>query len=103
MAPVYEIQGMKFEIFRELAEAWYHSPGELVTFGRLERYSDGEDPRASLRVRIREIKVALGKALGVRFSAGELIINAPGPGVQAPASLALSGSYSACCGCRPGP
>ena len=81
-APVYEIQGMKFEIFRELAEAWYHSPGELVTFGRLERYSDGEDPRASLRVRIREIKVALGKALGVRFSAGELIINARDQGYR---------------------
>ena len=82
LAPVYEIQGMKFEIFRELAEAWYHSPGELVTFGRLERYSDGEDPRASLRVRIREIKVALGKALGVRFSAGELIINARDQGYR---------------------
>ncbi len=82
MAPVHEIQGMKFEIFRELAEAWYHSPGELVTFGRLERYSDGEDPRASLRVRIREIKVALGRALGVRFSAGELIINARDQGYR---------------------
>ena len=73
--PVNEIQGMKFEIFRELAEAWYRSPGELVSFGRLERYSEGEDPRASLRVRIREIKVALGASLGVRFTAGELIIN----------------------------
>ena len=80
--PVNEIQGMKFEIFRELAEAWYRSPGELVTFGRLERYSEGEDPRASLRVRIREIKVALGTSLGVRFSAGELIINARDQGYR---------------------
>ena len=80
--PVNEIQGMKFEIFRELAEAWYRSPGELVAFGRLERYSDGEDPRASLRVRIREIKTALGAALGVRFSAGELIINARDQGYR---------------------
>ena len=80
--PVNEIQGMKFEILRELAEAWYRSPGELVSFGRLERYSDGEDPRASLRVRIREIKVALGTSLGVRFSAGELIINARDQGYR---------------------
>ncbi len=51
--PVAEIQGMKFEILQELASVWYRSPGELVPFGKLERYSDGEDPRASLRVRIR--------------------------------------------------
>ena len=75
LRPVNDIQGMKFEIFRELARAWHHSPGELVPFSRLERYSEGEDPRASLRVRIREIKVSLGRALGVRFGPSELIIN----------------------------
>ena len=73
--PVLDIQGMKFEILRELAAAWYRSPGELVPFSRLERYSEGEDPRASLRVRIREIKDSIGKALGVRFGPGELILN----------------------------
>lgn len=73
--PVNDIQGMKFEIFRELASTWYYSPGELVPFSRLERYSEGEDPRASLRVRIREIKVSLGRALGVRFGPSELILN----------------------------
>ena len=75
VSPVADIQGMKFEILRELAATWYKSPGELVPFVRLERYSEGEDPRASLRVRIREIKDALGTALGKRFSATELIIN----------------------------
>ena len=75
LIPVAEIQGMKFEILRELAAAWYRSPGEMVPFSKLERYSDGDDPRASLRVRIREIKDLLGVALGVRFAAGELIIN----------------------------
>ena len=39
------------------------------------RYSEGEDPRASLRVRIREIKDAIGKQLGVRFGASDLIVN----------------------------
>lgn len=73
--PVPAIQGMKFEILRELAAAWYRSPGELVPFSRLERYSEGEDPRASLRVRIREIKTSLGQALGVRFGPAELILN----------------------------
>ncbi len=73
--PLQEVSGMKFEILRELAAAWYRSPGELVPFNRLERYSEGEDARASLRVRIREIKDALGRALGVRFGAGDLIIN----------------------------
>lgn len=73
--PVNDIQGMKFEIFRELATAWYRSPGELVPFSRLERYSEGEDPRASLRVRIREIKDSLGRALGTRFGPDELILN----------------------------
>lgn len=74
-APVNDIQGMKFEILRELATTWYRSPGELVPFSRLERYSEGEEARASLRVRIREIKVSLGNALDIRFGAGDLIIN----------------------------
>ena len=73
--PVSDIQGMKFELMRELATTWYRSPGELVPFSRLERYSEGEEARASLRVRIREIKVSLGNALGLRFGAGDLIIN----------------------------
>lgn len=70
-----EVHGMKFEILRELGATWYRSPGELVPFSKLERYSEGEDPRGSLRVRIREIKDSLGKALGVRFGAGDLIVN----------------------------
>ena len=74
-ATVTEIQGMRFEILRELAAAWYRSPGQLVPFAMLERYSEGEDARASLRVRVREIKDALGKALGERLGAGDLIIN----------------------------
>ncbi|MDA0265175.1 MAG: response regulator [Chloroflexi bacterium] len=74
-APALDIQGMKFEIFRELAATWYRSPGELVPFSRLERYSEGEDPRASLRVRIREIKDALGRAMDTRFGPAELILN----------------------------
>ncbi len=73
--PVLEIQGMKFEILQELASAWYRSPGELVPFARLERYSEGEDARASLRVRIREIKDSLGTVMGARFGAKEFIIN----------------------------
>jgi DNA-binding response OmpR family regulator len=73
--PVRDIIGMKFEILRELASAWYRSPGELVQFNRLERFSEGEDARASLRVRIREIKNSLGEALGVRFGANDFIIN----------------------------
>lgn len=72
---VSEIQGMKFEILRELAATWYRSPGETVPFNRLERYSEGEDPRASLRVRIREIKDGVGKALDRQFGPRELIIN----------------------------
>ena len=68
--PVADIQGMKFEILLELASAWYRSPGELVPFNRLERYSEGEDPRASLRVRIREIKDAIGQAMDCRFGPG---------------------------------
>ena len=72
---VSDIQGMKFEIIRELASTWYRSPGQLVPFSKLERYSDGEEARASLRVRIREIKNSLGNALGVKFGAGDFIIN----------------------------
>lgn len=75
LMPVDEIHGMKFEILRELAAAWYRSPGELVPFSRLERYSEGEEARPSLRVRIREIKVSIGKALGVDLGANDLIIN----------------------------
>ena len=41
----------------------------------LERYSEGEDARASLRVRVREIKDVLGEAMGERLGAGDLIIN----------------------------
>jgi len=70
-----EIQGMKLEILNELAAAMYRSEGELVPFSRLERFSDGEDSRASLRVRIRELKVSLGKAVSREFGANELIIN----------------------------
>ena len=73
--PINEIQGMKLEILSELARTWYRSPGEVVPFSRLERYSEGEDPRASLRVRIREIKDAIGTALDRRFGPGELIAN----------------------------
>ena len=73
--PISDIQGMKFDIFEELAVTWYRSPGELVPFNRLQRYSEGEDPRASLRVRSREIKDAIGNAMGVHFGAGDLIIN----------------------------
>ena len=73
--PIAEIQGMKFEILRELATSWYRSPGELVPFHRLERYSEGDDPRFSLRVRIREIKNAIGAALGLHFGASDLIVN----------------------------
>ena len=72
---VTDIQGMKFEILLELASAWYRSPGELVPFNRLERYSEGEDPRASLRVRIREIKDSIGRAMDRRFGPGDLIVN----------------------------
>lgn len=72
---VREIQGMKFEILKELATAYFRSEAEVVPFSRLERFSEGEDSRASLRVRIREIKVALGKAASREFGADELIIN----------------------------
>ncbi|HLF05443.1 MAG TPA: response regulator [Dehalococcoidia bacterium] len=81
-ALVNEIQGMKFEILRELAASWFRSPGELVPFSRLERFSEGEDARASLRVRIREIKDSLGQAMGQRFGADDLIINVRGQGYR---------------------
>ena len=74
-AAVSEIGGMRFEVLRELAVAWYRSPGQLVPFATLERYSEGEDARASLRVRVREIKDVLGRALGEHLGAGDLIIN----------------------------
>ena len=35
----------------------------------------GKTRARPIRVRIREIKVAIGRALGVRFGAGDLIIN----------------------------
>jgi DNA-binding response OmpR family regulator len=79
---VREVQGMRFEILRELAVALYRSEGELVPFSRLERFSEGEDTRASLRVRIREIKDAMGKAIGRHFGANELIINVRGRGYR---------------------
>ena len=69
------IKFTKFDIFRELAATWYRSPGELVPFSRLERYFDGDEARGSLRVRIREIKISLGKALGISLGASDLIIN----------------------------
>lgn len=72
---VHELTGMKYQIVRELAVAWYKSPGQVVLFSALERYSEGEDARASLRVRLREIKDALGQALGVRLGASDLIVN----------------------------
>ena len=74
-AAVSDIHGMKFEIIKELAATWYRSPGELVPFSKLERFSEGEEARASLRVRIREIKISLGQALGIPFGAGDLIVN----------------------------
>ena len=70
-----DINGAKFDIFKELVATWYRSPGELVPFSRLERYFEGEDARGSLRVRIREIKISLGKALGISLGASDLIIN----------------------------
>jgi DNA-binding response OmpR family regulator len=70
-AAVYVIENER----RELASAMYRSEGELVPFSRLERFSDGEDSRASLRVRIRELKVSLGRAVSREFGANELIIN----------------------------
>ena len=75
LTPVPEVAGRRFDILRELAQAWYRSPGNLVSFDRLERHLEGDDTRASLRVRIREIKVSLGKALGVPLGANDFIVN----------------------------
>ena len=72
---VADVGGRRFQILRELAEAWYRSPGNLVSFDRLERYLEGDDTRASLRVRIREIKVSLGRALGVSLGANDFIVS----------------------------
>lgn len=80
--PIDALQGIRFEILHELATTWYHSPGELVPFGKLTRYCEGEDPRASLRVRIREIKAAIGEAMGARFGASDLIVNIRGRGYR---------------------
>ena len=66
---------MKYEVFRELATAWYTSPREVVPYNRLGRHSEGEDARSSLRVTIRQLKDALGRALGVRLGPSDLIIN----------------------------
>ena len=73
--PAREVRGIRFQILRELAEAWYRSPGNLVSYDRLERYLEGDDSRASLRVRIREIKVAMGRALGVALGANDFIVS----------------------------
>ena len=78
--PVRAIQGMKFDILVELANSWFGSPGELVPFWKLERYSEGDDSRASLRVRIREIKDALGQAHDRRLGPGDLIVSVRGKG-----------------------
>lgn len=75
LAPVAEVSGRRFDILRELAQAWYRSPGNLVPFERLERYLEGDDTRASLRVRIREIKVSLGRALGIPLGANDFIVS----------------------------
>ena len=73
--PVPEVSGRRFDIFRELAQAWYRSPGNVVPFDRLERYLEGDDTRASLRVRIREIKVSMGRALGNSLGANDFIVS----------------------------
>ena len=75
LTPVTDVGGRRFQILRELAEAWYRSPGNLVSFDRLERYLEGDDTRASLRVRIREIKVSMGRALGVSLGANDFIVS----------------------------
>lgn len=73
--PVPEVSGRRFDILRELAQAWYRSPGNVVPFDRLERYLEGDDTRASLRVRIREIKVSMGRALGNSLGANDFIVS----------------------------
>ena len=66
---------MKFEIFRELAAAWYRSPGELVPFSRLERYSEGEKPARPCESVSAKSRFSVGKALGVQLGANDLIVN----------------------------
>ena len=78
--PIRQIRGMKFEILVELSNSWYRSPGELVPYWKLERFSEGDDSRASLRVRVREIKDALGKATGKRLGPDDLIVSVRGRG-----------------------
>lgn len=73
--PVAGLIGMRFGILLELASSWYKNPGQVVRFASLERYSEGEDARASLRVRVREIKDALGAALGMHLGPNDLIVN----------------------------
>ncbi len=80
--PVDDIMGTKFEIFFELASTMYRNPGEVVPFSKLMKYSEGEDPRASLRVRIREIKDAIGNVMGVHIGANDLIVNVRGQGYR---------------------
>ena len=75
LTPVNDVRGRRFAILRELAQAWYRSPGNVVPFDRLERHLEGEDARASLRVRIREIKVALGRALEQPLGANDFIVS----------------------------
>ena len=73
--PVPDVSGRRFDILCELAQAWYRSPGNVVPFDRLERYLEGDDTRASLRVRIREIKVSMGRALGQPLGANDFIVS----------------------------
>ncbi len=78
--PIRQIQGMKFEILVELSNSWYRSPGELVPYWKLEGFSEGDDSRASLRVRVREIKDALGNATGKHLGPDDLIVSVRGRG-----------------------
>ena len=73
--PIRDIQGMKFGILLELASAYYRSPGELVPFSRLERFSEGDDSRASLRLRITEIQNATGASHKRRRGSNDRLIN----------------------------
>ena len=34
LAEVHDVGGRRFQILRELAESWYRSPGNLVSFDR---------------------------------------------------------------------
>ena len=61
---VADVSGRRFDILKELAEAWYRSPGNLVPFDRLERYLEGDDTRASLRVRMQGDKSVPGPCPG---------------------------------------